>query len=131
MLDNQDGRSNIVSVKRKESNSESNSCILGDSEFINRILEEAAEKERRQLKLKRSGRNIGNIVAEQSTELGLTESAIRSGSRRRKVSHAHAVIAKKCVDELGVNFAEIARYLGVNTSAIKKAVSRLDGNTYA
>jgi len=36
----------------------------------------------------------------------------RSGSRRRNISHARAVIAKRCTEEIGMTFADIARCLG-------------------
>ncbi len=44
------------------------------------------------------------------------------GGRRKKVSRARARIAYQLSSELGIPAAEIARHLGVCTSAIVKAI---------
>ncbi len=119
------GWSQVVSMRRRgKERLESDERVLGDSEFVNRILEEAEEKERRQLKIRRYGRSIEDIITEQSADFGVSAAELRSGSRRRKVSRARAAIAKICTEELGMTAAEIARHLGVNTSAITKALIR-------
>jgi len=48
------------------------------------------------------------------------------GGRRRKVSRARASIAYHLSFELGTPAAEIARQLGVCTSAIIKAIQNLE-----
>ncbi len=119
------GWSQVVSMRRRgKERPESDERVLGDSEFVNRILEEAEEKERRQLKIRRFGRRIEDIITEQSADFGISAAELRSGSRRRNVSRARAAIAKICTEELGITAAEIARHLGVNTSAITKALIR-------
>ena len=50
----------------------------------------------------------------------------QGGGRRRKVSRVRATIAKRGLDEAGLSMAEIARHVGVTTSSIAKAVSRLE-----
>jgi DNA-binding MarR family transcriptional regulator len=42
------------------------------------------------------------------------------------VSEASAAIAYRGKEELGISGAEIARYLGVNTSSINRTLARLD-----
>jgi DNA-binding MarR family transcriptional regulator len=42
------------------------------------------------------------------------------------VSEARAGIAYRSKEELGISGAEIARYLGVNTSSINRTLARLD-----
>jgi putative transposase len=107
------GWSQVVSMRRRgKERLESDERVLGDSNFVNRILEEAEEKERRQLKIRLSGRSIEDIITEQSADFGVSVAELRIGSRRQKVSRARAAIAK------------IARHLGVNTSAITKALIR-------
>ena len=119
------GWSQVVSMRRRgKERLESDERILGDGDFVNKILEEAEEKEMRQLKIRRSGRSIEDIITEQSADFSVSAAELRSGSRRRKVSRARAAIAKKCTEELGITAAEIARHLGVNTSAISKALMR-------
>jgi len=42
------------------------------------------------------------------------------------VSEARAAIAYRSKEELGISGAEIARYLGVNTSSINRTLARTD-----
>ena len=43
------------------------------------------------------------------------------------MSEARAAIAHRSKEELGISGAEIARYLGVNTSSITRTLDRMDG----
>jgi plasmid maintenance system antidote protein VapI len=56
----------------------------------------------------------------------VSEQELRKGSRRSRVSEARAAIAYRSKEELGVSGAEIARYLGVNTSSINRILARID-----
>jgi len=47
-------------------------------------------------------------------------------SRRSRVNEARAAIAYRSKEELGISGAEIARYLGVNTSSINRTLARMD-----
>ena len=53
---------------------------------------------------------------------------LRNGSRRKKVSLVRKKIACRSLKELGLSFAEIARNLGVNTSAISNIISKYGVN---
>jgi putative transposase len=121
----QGGWSGVISQKRKGVALESDERVLGGSEFVNKILEESKESNNIQLKVNRTRKSISDIIAEQSFETGISQRLLRSGSRRRAISLARAVIAKRCTEELGFSFAEIARALGVSTSAIRRSVLRL------
>jgi len=48
---------------------------------------------------------------------------LRSGSRRQKIVEAHQILSFLAITELGYSGAEVARYLGVITSCITRAVS--------
>ena len=50
---------------------------------------------------------------------------IEGGTKRRKVSEARVVIARRSREELGLTAADIARHLGVNTSSIVRAIERI------
>jgi len=129
-LENHDRWSEVVSLKRNRKEPELDSRILGGSNFIKTILEEAEEKEKRQLKIRRSGRSVLDIISELSNESGISQVALRHGSRKRKVSRVRAEIARRCAEELGMTAADIARYLGVSTSAIIRAIARVNPNNH-
>jgi putative transposase len=124
LLNSRAGWSAVTSMKQRDEIPAHDERILGSDNFVNRILEEAGEKEQRQFKAKRSGRTITDIIAEKANQLGISEKALRSGNRRQKVSEARMLVAVECSEELGMTAADIARCLGVNTSAILKALKK-------
>jgi putative transposase len=126
LLNSQGGWSAVISMKRRNEIPAHDERILGSDNFINRILEEAGEKEQRQFKAKRFGRTITDIIAETAEQLRISEQALRSGNRRRKVSEARLLVAVKCSEELGMTAADIARCLGVTTSAIVKVLNKVN-----
>ena len=67
---------------------------------------------------------ISDIIGEECEKFQVSATAIRNGSRRSKMSEAMAVIARRSAEELGLTAAEVARHLGVSTSAITKAIER-------
>lgn len=89
-------------------------------------MKEAEEKQLRQLKLKRAGRTIVNIMAEECKKRKISVREIQGGIRRQKVSETRAAIAFSGREELGLSAAEMARYLGVNTSSIVRALERVE-----
>jgi putative transposase len=125
LVRSQGGWSGVISQKRKGVGLESDERILGGSEFVNRILEESKESSNIQLKVNRTGKSITDIIAEHSLKTGISQRQLRSGSRRRAISIARADIARRCIEEVGMSYADIARALGVSTSAIRRSVLRL------
>jgi hypothetical protein len=101
--------------------------ILGSGEFVNNILRDAEEKAMHQMKVRRSGRTLVSIVEEECKKEDINPNELRCGGRRRKVSGLRAKIAKRGRDELGLSLAEIARHVGVNTSSIRKAILKVEG----
>jgi putative transposase len=122
------GWSEVVSLKRKGVTLDFDDRVLGDNEFLKRLQAETDGKPNRQLKLNRSTKSISDIIAEQSAESGISQKLLISGSRRQNISQSRAVIAKRCTEELGMTFADIARALGVTTSAISRAILRFKEN---
>ena len=120
------GWSQVLSARRSGRKEEFDERILGSGDFVNTILKETEEKAKHQLKLRRSGKTFAGIVEEECRKERISPAELKGGGRRKKISDLRARIAKRGLEELGLSFAEIARYVGVNTSSIRKAVLRLD-----
>jgi REP element-mobilizing transposase RayT len=128
------GWSNVVSARRKGQREEYDERILGSGEFVNEIFQEAEKKQMRQMKIRRSGKTIGNIIQEECVKNRVSPTELQAGSRRKTVSDMRAKIARRSLDELGLPMAEIARHLGVNTSSITRTIAKLErrgGGRYA
>ena len=71
--------------------------------------------------------NIDNSIKEICLKEGVAEQELRLGVRTRKYSGVRAKIAYHLSHELGISRAEIARQMGVCTSAIAKAIQNIEG----
>ena len=78
-----------------------------------------------QLKLRRNGRAISDIIREECKQSKVSAEELTRGNKQRKVSEARMTIARRSRNELGLSGAEIARHLGVNTSSINRALARM------
>ena len=128
------GWSNVVSARRKGQREEYDERILGSGDFVNEIFKEAEKKQLRQMKIRRSGKTISNIIREECAKSRVSLPELQGGSRRKAVSDMRANIARRSLDELGLSMAEIARHLGVNTSSITRTISKMEkrgGESYA
>lgn len=126
LIRSQGGWSQVLAIRRRGQKEEFDERILGGGDFVNKILKEVEDRELRQLKARRSGKNIQKIIEEECRKYGVSPIELESGSKRRKVSEARAVIGLRSREELGLSAAEIARHVGVNTSGITRAIERAE-----
>src|SRR4030042_193286 len=69
------------------------------------------------------------IIKEMCKKEGVGEGELRLGGQARRVSRVRSKIAWRLSRECGISLAEIARDLGVCTSAIATAVRRMEEGT--
>ena len=121
------GWSQVLSLRGSGEKIESDSRILGNGDFVAEIIREAEKKVRRYLRAGEMNKSIDKSIKEICLKEGVTEQELRMGVRTRKFSRARAKIAYHLSHELGISRAEIARQLGVCTSAIVKAIQNIEG----
>jgi len=119
------GWSQVIAMRRRGQKEESDERILGDGDFVQAILQEAEERQLRQLKVCRSGGTITEIIDEECAQAKISPQEVKNGSRRSAVSRVRALIAYRSREELGLSAAEIARHLGVATSSITRAIEKM------
>ncbi|MEW6374374.1 MAG: hypothetical protein AB1502_01105 [Thermodesulfobacteriota bacterium] len=100
--------------------------VPGSGDFVTEILKEADKNLKGQLRLRERQDLIERIIKEMCEEEGIEERELRSGGRRGIISRGRARIAYRLGHGMGVPTAEIARRLGVCTSAIVKAIQKLE-----
>ena len=118
------GWSQVVSARRSGEREEYDERILGSGDFVHAALNEAEEKIRLQLKHRRTGRTLVQIIDQECDRWKISPKELEGGSRRREVSAMRIKIAKRGLDELGLSLAEIARHVGVSTSGLARAIKR-------
>ena len=65
-----------------------------------------------------------DIIKTECKKQGVTVDALQAGSRRRSIARIRAKLASVLVDKFGLTLAEVARLLGVTTSAVTRAINR-------
>ena len=114
------GWSQVLSLKGKEDKVASDERILGSGEFVQSIISEAGEKEKESLRLSLKKHDLTSIAKRISTGEGIEEAALRSGNRSMEVVRSRKIFCQIAVKKLGYSGAEVARYLGVTTSAVNR-----------
>ncbi|RPJ37514.1 MAG: hypothetical protein EHM27_12970 [Deltaproteobacteria bacterium] len=122
------GWSRVVTLRDRGEMIEHDSRILGDGDFVKRILGEAEKGLRRQIYVKEKKDIITRAVGDYCAKEGILESEILQGGQRWKVAKARATIAFQLSRDWGISMAEIARNLGVSTSAIANAIQKLEAD---
>ena len=112
--------SQVVSFRKKGEAVSSDARILGGSDFVDRILSEAEKKEKESLRLLSNKRNLSTLLTEISNAEEVARSAIISGARTRNVVRARKLLCQVAVCKMGYSGAEVARFLGVSTSAVNR-----------
>jgi putative transposase len=102
-----------------------NQCrILGSSEFVTQVLDEAEQNVRRQLSGNRLLETADNLIDRYCAEHKVTTDVLRSSSRRQALSELRRKLALKLVHELGLSLAETGRQLGLTTSGVAQILRR-------
>jgi putative transposase len=122
------GWSRVVTLRDKGEMVEHDLRILGDGDFVNRILAEAEKGLRRQIHGREKTNIITRVVGDYCAKEGIPEREIVQGGQRWKVAKARGMIALQLRREWGISLAEIARHLGVSTSAIANSIRKLEAD---
>jgi hypothetical protein len=98
--------------------------ILGSGKFVEEVIREAEARTQRQYAVKERGRKVERLIAEACKKRKVSLTELRSGSRRGAIPAIRAEVSRKLVENYGIPIAEIARQVGVSTSAISKSLAR-------
>ncbi len=114
------GWSQVLSVRRKGATVASDARILGGGEFVEGLLADAARREKETLRLPRKVVALATVGRRLGAREGVAEAALRSGRRTRAVARARRLFCQLAVQGMGYSGAEVARFLGVTTSAVNR-----------
>lgn len=98
--------------------------ILGKDDFVEKVLNEAEQNVKSSFPLNWRSQKITELIEETCKIRGFSWQEIRMGSRRREVSEMRSNLVYDLARKWGAPLAEIARQLGVSTSAISQILKR-------
>ncbi len=114
------GWSQVLSLRRAGSKVFSDERILGSSEFVNNVIAEAEEKAKETLRLTLKIADLPSLALKVCEGEGVDEAGLRSGLRKREVVRSRRIFCQIAVKKMGYSGADVARFLGINTSAVNR-----------
>jgi putative transposase len=114
------GWSQVRALRRRGDPTAADPRILGSGEFVESLLAEAEEQARQTLRYRRSASNLESLAKKVAAREGFAQSELRAGGKVRKVARARKVFCQVAVKYLGYSGADVARFLGVTTSAVNR-----------
>jgi len=98
--------------------------ILGDSDFVESVLERQNERLERYYRLRAKGYDLDGVVDRVSELLDISSDEILKGGKHPRRVRARSLVCYWAVKELGMNGTEIGKRLGMIQSAVSRAVQR-------
>jgi REP element-mobilizing transposase RayT len=117
------GWAEVLSLRARGERQVADQRVLGGGEFVEQVLSEMDDLSKKNLRIKREGIDLPSLSKKICDVDCISVGELRSGSRRREIVNSRAVFSWLAVRELGYSGAEVARFLGVTTSCVTRAVS--------
>lgn len=119
------GWSEVLSSRRKGGKTFSDERMLGSSEFVAAIITDAEEKAKATLRLSFAIPDLPSLSKKICAREVIDQKDLCSGLRKRNIVKARKLFCQIAVKKMGYSGAEVARFLGVTTSAVNRlAVSK-------
>ena len=114
------GWAGVLALRRRGDRPSSDERILGDGDFVEKVIEQWDEIGRANLRLSQFRKSLSSLAQRVCDNWGVTIEELRSGSRRHVILRAREEFTQVAVKGLGYSGAEVARYLGVTGSCVTR-----------
>jgi len=118
------GWSQVLSHRKSNGKVVTDQRILGQGDFVERIIGEADKRIKSQVSVNEKQINAEKKIHEFCDIEGINIEELKGGSRRANISDLRSRLAIDLVKNHGLTLAETARQLGVSTSAVSKIFLR-------
>jgi REP element-mobilizing transposase RayT len=102
--------------------------ILGTDDFVERMLGETDRRTKHLFSSRLQAKEVEKFISERCKREGIFILELQRGSRRGAIPRIRSELAWKLAKDWGIPLAEIARCLGVSTSAISQVLRRRTGD---
>jgi REP element-mobilizing transposase RayT len=114
----------VKTLRKEKVHVKSDERILGDGDFVERILAENHERYEARYALKARGVGLEDVAVRVAELLGMpAEQVWRAGKTRPQVK-ARSLLCYWAVRELNESMTAMARRLGISTAAVSKSINR-------
>ena len=98
--------------------------ILGDGDFVGRVLVSAEEAMEKRYALQARGVDLAWIASRVSEVLGVSPEEVWAKGKYQRIVEARSLLCYWAVRELGVPMSSLARKLGISIPSVSESVSR-------
>ena len=98
--------------------------ILGDGDFVSRVLASAEEEMEKRYSLRSSGMDLDGVAARVSELMGLKPEEVWAVGKYRRIVEARSLLCYWAVRELGVPMSSLAIKLGISVPSVSDSVIR-------
>ena len=117
------GRAEVLSMRGRGQRQVSDQRILGDGEFVESVLSQMGDLGKENFRAGTKRIDLRTLADKVCNVHKVLPGELRSGGRRHEIVEARRIFSWLTVKEFGYSGAEVARYLGVTTSCVNRAVS--------
>jgi REP element-mobilizing transposase RayT len=118
------GWQGVHELKRNKERWQGDERVLGDGDFVARVLSTFEEGMKRKDRLKREGWNIERLAVEVCRMMKIAKEDLMRRSRLSKISEARALFMYWGNRDLGITKKELSEYLNISGPAVTKSVQR-------
>lgn len=118
------GWQEVKSLRRQSIHLKSDERILGQSDFVESVLQQQNERLDRKYRLKAMGYDLGKIVERVGELFAMPPRDILQAGKQPQRVRARSLVCYWAVRELGLSATEVGRQLDLSQSAVSRAVPR-------
>ncbi|MEJ2158328.1 MAG: transposase [Desulfobacteraceae bacterium] len=98
--------------------------ILGDSEFVDRVISEAKEAYERRYRLRAKGLDLDDIAAKAAEIAGIDADLVWIKGKQPRIVQARSLLCYWATNVLGISQSDLSKRLELSPSAVSIAVAR-------
>ena len=124
LLRSQGGWAAVKSMRNSGDYQKGDERILGDGEFVTKVLAQAEEQFQHKYRIKAEGYDLDKVIDRVAKITQLSPKEILDAGRDRKRAQARSILCFWATDQMGITQSQLARVLNLTQSAISHAVRR-------
>ena len=114
----------LKSMRRMKVHIKGDERILGDSDFVEKVLSEASEQMERRYRLKAEGWTLAKLSERVGELFDIEKDQLVVPGKQPDRVRARSVLVYWAVRDLDFSATEVGKYLGLSKSAVSRAVTR-------
>ena len=118
------GWSAVKQLRRANAYQKGDERILGDGQYVQDVLNQAAESLDRQYRLKAQGMDIEQVTRRVAQIMDMSIKEVWSPGKYRRIVKARSLLCYWAVRELGISMASLSRRLHISSAAVSQSVQR-------